>query len=109
MRGGVAAFAHFQGMRGNTIEDQPEILRRHSSELRTGYDTFMHGQADAPHAQALDHEFIDWFSVCGPASEVTERLLELVDLGLDHLYLVGALRPGSREAFAAEVLPALRS
>ena len=109
MRGGVAAFAHFQGMRGNTIEDQPEILRRRSSELRTGYDTFMHGRADAPHAQALDHEFIDWFAVCGSAPEVTERLRELVDLGLDHLYFVGAMRPGSREAFAAEVIPALRS
>ncbi len=109
MRGGIAGFTHFQGMRGNAIEDQPEILRHHSSALRTGYDTFLHGQADAPHAQALDHEFMDWFAVCGPAPEVTERLLELIDLGLDHLYFVGAMRPGSREAFAAEVIPALRS
>lgn len=109
MRAGVAGFAHFQGMRGNAIDEQPDILRPHSERLRTDYDTNMHGQANAPHAQALDDEFIDWFSVCGPAPEVAERLRELVDLGLDHLYLVGAMRPASRAAFAADVMPALRS
>jgi len=67
------------------------------------------GQEHAPHAQALDDEFIDWFSICGPAPEVAERLRELVDLGLDHLYLLGAIRPGSRAAFAADVMPALRA
>lgn len=109
IRGGVAGFAHFQGMRGNPIDEQPEILRPHSARLRTGYDTTMHGQANAPHAQALDDEFIDWFSICGPASEVAERLRELVDLGLDHIYLLGAMRPASRAAFAADVMPVLRS
>jgi 5,10-methylenetetrahydromethanopterin reductase len=109
IRGGVASFAHFQGMRGNPLDEQPEILRRHSARLRTGYDTTMHGQANAPHAQALDDEFIDWFSICGPAPEVAQRLRELVDLGLDHLYLLGAMRPASRAAFAADVMPALRS
>ena len=109
VRGSVAAMAHFQGMPGNTIDEQPEILRRHSARLRTDYDTKMHAQGNAPHAQALDEEFIDWFSVCGPAREVAERLRELVDLGLDHLYFMGAMLPGSRAAFAADVMPALRS
>ena len=39
---------------------------------------------------------------------MAERLGELVELGLDHVYLQGSTRPGSREAFAEEVLPALR-
>ena len=109
VRGVVASVTHFQGMPGNTVDEQPEILRRHSARLRTDYDTKMHGQGNAPHAQALDHEFIDWFSVCGPAREVAERLRELVDLGLDHLYLIGSMRPGSRAAFSSDVLPELRS
>ena len=109
LRGGVASFTHFQGMRGNPLDEQPEILRLHSARLRTDYDTNLHAQANAPHAQALDDEFIDWFSICGPASEVAERLRELVDLGLDHIYLIGAMRPASRAAFAADVMPVLRS
>ncbi|MCH7511909.1 MAG: LLM class flavin-dependent oxidoreductase [Chloroflexi bacterium] len=109
LRGGVASFTHFQGMRGNPLDEQPEILRLHSARLRTDYDTNLHAQANAPHAQALDDEFIDWFSICGPASEVAERLRELVDLGLDHIYLIGAMRPASRAAFAADVMPILRS
>ena len=62
------------------FDEQPEILRPHSSRLRTDYNTKMHAQANAPHAQALDH-----------------------------LYLIGAMRPAARAAFAAHVLPALRS
>ena len=109
IRGIVAGFTHFQGMRGNPVDEQPEILRRHSVRVGATYDTKMHLRADAPHAQGLDDEFIDWFAIAGPAPEVAERLHELVDLGLDHLYLAGARRPGSRAAFAAEVLPSLRS
>ena len=105
----MAGFTHFQGMRGTPVDEQPEILRRHSVRVGATYDTKMHLRADAPHAQGLDDEFIDWFAIAGPAPEVAERLHELVDLGLDHLYLAGARRPGSRAAFAAEVLPSLRS
>lgn len=109
IRGGVAVFTHFQGMKGNNVEEQPENLRRHSVAIQDSYDMEFHGQATAPHAQALDDDFIDWFGVGGPTGEVAERLGELVELGLDHLYMQRAPRPGSREAFAAEVLPALRA
>ncbi|MDP6605987.1 MAG: hypothetical protein QF664_07005 [Dehalococcoidia bacterium] len=85
-----------------------DTLRRHSVAIQDSYDMEFHGQAITPHARALDDDLVEWFSVCRPAGEVTERLGGLVDLDLDHLSMPGATRPGSREGFAAEVLPALR-
>ena len=60
---------------------------------------------------------MDWFSICGPPAKCRERLQALVDLGLDHVYLLGgspvAHPHGERQAamvaqarlFADEVLP----
>lgn len=107
MRGTAATFAHFNAGAGIDLESQPSVLRRVTSHLMTEYDTMHHTRADAPHAQALSDEFIDWFAAAGTVEQVVERLSSLVKLGLDHLYLVGATRAGSREIFAEQVLPAL--
>ncbi|MDP6604722.1 MAG: LLM class flavin-dependent oxidoreductase [Dehalococcoidia bacterium] len=108
IRGTIAAFAHFSAMDDAPLEHQPERQQRVSRQLREAYDTRSHGQPDAGHAQILDEDFLDWFGVAGTANEVIARLEPLVDLGLDHLYLIGSTRPPAREAYATEVLPALR-
>ena len=108
LRGVVATFAHFSGGTGTVFEEQPAVLRRVSEGLQAAYDTKQHGQSDADHAKLIDEQFIDWFSIAGPPSYVIERLWTLMDLGLNHIYFVGASQPTSRELFAREVLPALR-
>ena len=63
----------------------------------------------------LPDEFLDRFAVVGDADHCVDRLLELLQLGLERLVMV----PGSRDADpeliaesnareASEVLPALR-
>ena len=109
IRGGVATFAHFSGMPDAPLDHQPEQERRASRRLREAYDTRVHAQAGAPHAQLLDDDFLDWFAVVGSGDQIVARLRPLIELGLDHLYFVGATRPGSRERFATEVLPGLHA
>ena len=102
-RGFTATFAHFSASVGADFENQPEILRNVTEKLVTDYDTNHHSQADAPHTELLDAEFIDWFGAVGNAAKVIRRLAPLVELGLDHLYFVGPWT-----GLAEEVMPALR-
>jgi 5,10-methylenetetrahydromethanopterin reductase len=109
LRGTIATFAHFNAGDGMNFDEQPERLRNVTTRLQADYDTRFHTQATAPHARALDDEFLAWFGAAGPADYVTERLARLVKLGLNHLYLPGSTRGESREAFSAQVMPALRN
>ncbi|MYE11401.1 MAG: LLM class flavin-dependent oxidoreductase [Gammaproteobacteria bacterium] len=102
-RGFTATFAHFSASVGADFDNQPEILRNVTEKLVTDYDTNHHSQADAPHTELLDAEFIDWFGAVGSTTKVIRRLAPLVELGLDHLYFVGP-----RTGLAEEVMPALR-
>ena len=102
-RGFTATFAHFSASVGADFENQPEILRNVTEKLVTDYDTNHHSQADAPHTELLDAEFIDWFGAVGAAAKVIGRLAPLVELGLNHLYFVGPWT-----GLAEEVMPALR-
>jgi 5,10-methylenetetrahydromethanopterin reductase len=80
------------------------------------YDERNHGLSTATHAALLPDEFLDRFAVVGPPAErCTDRLRELLGLGLGRIVAV----PGSRDAvpqalaesnthFASEVLRALR-
>ncbi len=102
-RGFTATFAHFSASLGADFENQPEILRNVTEKLVRDYDTNHHSQADAPHTELLDAEFIDWFAAVGSTAKVIRRLAPLVELGLSHLYFVGP-----RTGLADEVMPALR-
>ena len=102
-RGFTATFAHFSASLGADFENQPEILRNVTEKLVRDYDTNHHSQADAPHTELLDAEFIDWFAAVGSTAKVIRRLAPLVELGLSHLYFVGP-----RTGLAEEVMPALR-
>jgi 5,10-methylenetetrahydromethanopterin reductase len=67
----------------------------------------------------IDDEFVDWFSICGPPQKCRTRLQELLDMGLDHVYLLGGspvAKHGPRQEamveqtrlFAREVMPQMR-
>jgi 5,10-methylenetetrahydromethanopterin reductase len=63
----------------------------------------------------LPDEFLDRFTVVGPADHCAERLRELAGLGLDRIIMVPASRDAdpelvaaSNRLFAEEVIPRLR-
>lgn len=105
IRGSVATFAHFSASPGADFENQPEIMRQVTEHLVSQYDTQHHTEGSAPHTEFLSDEFIEWFAVTGTADRVTDRLAQLIDTGLSHIYFVG----GGQSEFVQDVLPALRS
>ena len=69
----------------------------------------------ASHSAVLPDEFLDRFTVVGPADHCAERLRELAGLGLDRIIMVPASRDADPELvaasnrhFAEEVIPRLR-
>jgi 5,10-methylenetetrahydromethanopterin reductase len=113
VRGSVAIFARF-ATEGAPATGLSDVTRVGIERLAGDYDETRHGDAAAPHARALDDEFIDRFAVVGPGEEVLERLAELAELGIERIVVV----PGSLDAdpalvaesdrrFAEEVLPHL--
>ena len=113
VRGSTAIFARF-ATEGAPPDGLSDVTRAGIEQVGRAYDTAHHGRSSAGHARQLPDEFVDRFAVVGTAEEVTERLTELVGLGLERIVVV----PGSLDAnpavvaesnarFAAEVLPAL--
>ena len=112
--GGVASFARFSVMHGAPSgpvdEEQRDVLTR----VHRAYDMTAHTRAKTPQAAALTASFADRFAVLGPAGHCVDRLVELVELGLDHIVIIGPSMGADRDEgaaaqrrFAAEVLPAL--
>ena len=109
--------AHFAGMKNAPLDHLPAQLRPLAEHMQSGYDMEHHAQEEGEHLTEVNDDFVDWFSICGPPDKCRERLQELVDLGLDHIYLLGgspvAHPHGERQAamveqsrlFAREVLP----
>ncbi len=112
--------AHFAGMKNAPVEHLPPQLKALAEHMQRAYDMEHHAQEEAGHAGEVTDEFVDWFSICGPPAKCLGRLRELVELGLDHVYILGgspvAQPHGERQAamieqtrlFAAEVMPAFR-
>jgi len=106
----VAAWAHMSSGPGMDLSEQPEILRRVTSVLRDGYDYRYHRPgvpAENPNSATCDEEFGDWMGIGGPTAYITDRLGQLVEMGVD--FFMTALPMPEREAFAAEVMPAVRA
>ncbi len=104
----VSAFAHMQS--GGDLSHQPEILRKVTSVLRHSYDYSFHrpdAGPDNPNSDLCDEEFGDWMGIGGPASYATERLGQLVELGID--FFIVALPMPELELFASEVMPTVRA
>jgi len=109
--------AHFAGMKNAPLDHLPEELKELAAHMQSQYDMAHHAQEEAKHANEVSDEFVDWFSICGPAEKCEARLRQLTDIGLDHVYLLGgspvAHPHGERQAgmiaqtrhFADQVLP----
>jgi 5,10-methylenetetrahydromethanopterin reductase len=112
--------AHFAGMKDAPLDHLPEKLKSIAAHMQTGYDMKRHAQEEGSHLAVVPDDFVDWFSICGPPSKCRERLKQLIDIGLDHVYQLGgspvAHPHGARQAamveqaklFATEVIPHFR-
>ncbi len=111
--------AHFAGMRNAPVDHLPPQLKDLAVRMQSQYDMAHHAQEAGSHLDTVSDEFVDWFSICGPPEKCRERLQGLLDLGLDHIYVLGGSpvpHPhGERQAamveqtrlFAEKVLPEL--
>jgi 5,10-methylenetetrahydromethanopterin reductase len=113
--------AHFAGMRQAPVDHLPPQLKDLAIKMQRQYDMAHHAQEEGSHLAMVDDQFVDWFSICGPPAKCYEQLSALIELGLDHVYLLGgspvAHPHGARQAamveqtrlFADEVMPRLKS
>lgn len=111
--------AHFAGMKNAPVDHLPPQLRKLAEHMQEQYDMQHHAQEEAKHATEVNDEFVDWFSIVGPPEKCRARLAAIIELGLDHVYLLGgspvAHPHGERQAamirqtqlFADEVLPSI--
>ena len=112
--------AHFAGMKNAPVDHLPPQLKELAIHMQKEYDMDHHAQEEAKHATEVSDDFVDWFSICGSPDKCRDRLQTIIDLGLDHVYLLGgspvAHPHGERQAgmirqtrlFAETVLPTLR-
>jgi 5,10-methylenetetrahydromethanopterin reductase len=112
--------AHFAGMKNAPLDHLPPQLKELAAHMQSEYDMDHHAQEEAEHATEVNDDFVDWISICGPAEKCRQRLKQIIDLGLDHVYILGgspvAHPHGERQAgmvtqsrlFAEQVMPAFR-
>lgn len=112
--------AHFAGMKNAPLEHLPPQLKELARHMQDQYDMEHHAQEEAKHAGEVSDDFVEWFSICGAPDKCASRLQRIIDLGLDHVYLLGgspvAHPHGERQAgmvrqtrlFAEQVLPRFR-
>ena len=112
--------AHFAGMKNAPVDHLPPQLKGLAVKMQTGYDMEHHAQEEGGHLEMVSDEFVEWFSICGGPEKCAQRLQQLIDLGLDHVYLLGGSpvpHPhGARQEamveqtrlFAEQVLPRFR-
>ena len=81
--------AHFTGMKHAPVDHLPPQLKRLAVKLKTEYDMARHAQNEGSHLELVDDEFVDWFTIAGPPAKCIERLGGLVEMGLQHVYVLG--------------------
>jgi hypothetical protein len=100
---------------GPLAPDSEDVVR----SIRDHYDMKHHGEPGSAQTSVMTEEFIDRFGVVGDADAVVRRILEIVGLGFERIYLSTPSQP-TRERYpgecaevdkhmAAEVLPRLRA
>jgi 5,10-methylenetetrahydromethanopterin reductase len=109
--------AHFAGMKNAPLDHLPPQLKDLAAHMQKQYDMDHHAQEEAKHATEVNDDFVEWFSICGPADKCEQRLRSIIDLGLDHVYILAgspvAHPHGERQAgmveqmrtFAEQVMP----
>jgi 5,10-methylenetetrahydromethanopterin reductase len=113
--------AHFAGMKDAPVDHLPPRLKSLAVRLKTGYDMQQHATDKGSHLTMVDDEFVNWFAICGAPQKCIDWLGELIEKGLDHVYILGgspvASPHGARweagvdelRLFAKEVLPVFGS
>lgn len=81
--------AHFSGMQHSPTDHLPPRLKPLALQMKAAYDMTRHARDDGSHLKLVTDEFVDWFSICGPPEKCTDRLGQLIDLGLEHVHLLG--------------------
>ena len=113
VRGGLTTFARFSVMHGKVAgpvsRDQRDVL----NALHDSYDMRDHTRGNSRQAGTLTDDFIDRFAVVGTPDQVTRRIKDLSELGLDKFILSGMSPVGPEHVtealalFEGEVLPNL--
>jgi 5,10-methylenetetrahydromethanopterin reductase len=107
VRGNVGIFAHFQ--RDDTALDPAD--KAVVATVTQRWEEATHGLAVSAQSSALTDEFLDNFAVVGSHDECVTRLRGLLQLGMDHLVLIGASRDIPQETAdrnSAAILAAVR-
>lgn len=112
--GTVATFARFSVMDGKVRSPIDAGSEAVLAKVHGAYDMTHHTRNDSSQAAQIDAGFAERFAVLGPAGHCIERLTALAALGVDRLVVTGpamdadrAEAKRARQAFVAEVLPAL--
>ena len=112
--------AHFTAMKGASTEHLPDKLLPVTQQLQTDYDMKNHSSEKGKHLDLIDDDFIEWFSIVGSPQKCIDRLGKLLDLGLNHIYILGGspiaeprdarvrAMVEQTEVFANDVLPVLK-
>jgi 5,10-methylenetetrahydromethanopterin reductase len=115
VRGRMGVYARFSTMDKRVLNSLSEADRSVGEALVANYDMQSHAASGARHESALADDFVDRFGIVGPSDHVAERLTELVNLGLDHIVVVGHSRNTptdvfveSSQRFCSEVIPTVR-
>jgi alkanesulfonate monooxygenase SsuD/methylene tetrahydromethanopterin reductase-like flavin-dependent oxidoreductase (luciferase family) len=81
--------AHFAGMKHAPVDHLPPQLKPLAIKLKTEYDMQRHAQNEGSHLELVDEKFVDWFTIAGPAEKCRQRLSALIEMGLEHVYILG--------------------
>ncbi|MDA3039271.1 MAG: LLM class flavin-dependent oxidoreductase [Actinomycetota bacterium] len=113
--GGVASFARFSVMHGSVAGPVTAGERESLEAVHANYDMGSHFTHGSPQSRFLTDEVIDRFGIAGPSGYCIDRLSELIELGLEKVFVMGGGFRGdpteaeaSRTRLATEVLPGLR-
>ena len=108
-QGLVASMGRFSIMNKKVAGPVSEHDRANLERVASTYDMGKHGDSGSRQSQAVDAEFIDEFGLVGDPQRCVDRILEIIDLGIDKLVLWTADtegRPGESYQLAArEVMP----
>lgn len=106
-RAQASVSAHLQG---ESVAGYSAADRSMLDQLRSGYDAERHATAAANQTALLTDDFVRQFTVVGDVDTCANRLRSLLDIGLDHLVLVGAARdiPADRRSANDQAIVELR-
>ena len=112
-KGGIATFVRFSAMHGRVHGVVSERDAKMMLDVPKAYDMYRHARA-GPQADVIDREFAERFAILGPADYCVDRLLELVELGIDRFHVGGASRgedpelaDAANRRFLEQVMPRL--